>query len=216
MRVEIEAQKVDETFEAVATDFRREAKLPGFRPGKAPREMVLRMYEKDIQEETKRKLISEAYRKAHVQWLRAWVKHLAEIGVGYDGYALYPVDEPGLSRGLVDAYLRTRLAERVRSLPAGKRAARLVTEFVPLENQERARILRDIAEAKNLSFRNRFLGRVLDGITLAREETMGEAVVLTGNYIHARIHEPVPAPNHLVKVRIEAVGRDLTLATLVA
>ena len=64
MRVEIEAQKVDETFDAVTKDFRREAKLPGFRPGKAPREMVLRMYEKDIQEETKRKLISEAYRKA--------------------------------------------------------------------------------------------------------------------------------------------------------
>jgi trigger factor len=64
MRVEIEAQKVDETFEAVTKDFRREAKLPGFRPGKAPREMVLRKYEKDIQDETKRKLISEAYRKA--------------------------------------------------------------------------------------------------------------------------------------------------------
>jgi outer membrane protein assembly factor BamB len=48
---------------------------------------------------------SEAYRKAHVQWLRAWVKHLAELGVGYDGYALYPVDEPGLSKGLVEAYL---------------------------------------------------------------------------------------------------------------
>jgi trigger factor len=64
MRVEVEAQKVDETFEAVAKDFRREANLPGFRPGKAPREMVLRKYEKDIQEEAKRKLISEAYRQA--------------------------------------------------------------------------------------------------------------------------------------------------------
>jgi trigger factor len=64
MRVEIEAQKVDETFEAVTKDFRREANLPGFRPGKAPKEMVLRKYEKDIQDETKRKLISEAYRKA--------------------------------------------------------------------------------------------------------------------------------------------------------
>jgi trigger factor len=64
MRVEVEAQKVDETFEAVMKDFRREANLPGFRPGKAPKEMVLRKYEKDIQEETKRKLISEAYRKA--------------------------------------------------------------------------------------------------------------------------------------------------------
>jgi trigger factor len=64
MRVEVEAQKVDETFETVTKDFRREARLPGFRPGKAPREMVLRMYDKEIQEETKRKLISEAYRKA--------------------------------------------------------------------------------------------------------------------------------------------------------
>jgi len=49
---------------------------------------------------------SEAYRKAHLQWLRAWVKHLAELGVGYDGYALYPVDEPGLHNGLVETYLR--------------------------------------------------------------------------------------------------------------
>ena len=64
MRVEIDAQKVDETFEAVTKGFRHEANLPGFRPGKAPKEMVLRKYEKDIQEETKRKLISEAYRKA--------------------------------------------------------------------------------------------------------------------------------------------------------
>jgi trigger factor len=64
MRVEVEAQKVDETFESVTKDFRREANLPGFRPGKAPRDMVLRKYEKDILEETKRKLISEAYRKA--------------------------------------------------------------------------------------------------------------------------------------------------------
>jgi hypothetical protein len=49
---------------------------------------------------------SDAYAKAHVQWLRAWVAHLAELGVGYDGFALYPVDEPGLSDGLVDLYLR--------------------------------------------------------------------------------------------------------------
>ncbi len=64
MRVEVEALKVDEAFEAVIKDFRREANLPGFRPGKAPKDMVLRKYEKDIEVETKRKLISEAYRKA--------------------------------------------------------------------------------------------------------------------------------------------------------
>ncbi len=64
MRVEIEAQKVDETLDTVTKDFQKEATLPGFRPGKAPREMVLRKYTKDIEAESKRKLISEAYQKA--------------------------------------------------------------------------------------------------------------------------------------------------------
>ena len=48
---------------------------------------------------------SDAYGKAHVQWLQAWVKHLAELGVGYEGFALYPVDEPGLNKGLVETFL---------------------------------------------------------------------------------------------------------------
>ena len=64
MRVEIEAQKVDETFETVTKEYQREAVLPGFRPGKAPREMVLRKYNKDIEDEVKRKLISDSYKKA--------------------------------------------------------------------------------------------------------------------------------------------------------
>jgi molecular chaperone DnaK (HSP70) len=40
----------------------------------------------------------------------------------------------------LDEDLRRRLAERLRTLPHGDRAARLVTEAVPLESQERARI----------------------------------------------------------------------------
>jgi trigger factor len=64
VRVEVEVEKVDETFDSVTKDFQKEAKLPGFRPGKAPREMVLRKYTQDIEAEAKRKLISEAYKKA--------------------------------------------------------------------------------------------------------------------------------------------------------
>ena len=41
----------------------------------------------------------------------------------------------------LDEALRQRLAERLRSVPSGARAARLVTEYVPIETQERARIL---------------------------------------------------------------------------
>ncbi len=64
VRVEVEATKVDETFDSTTKEFQREASLPGFRPGKAPREMVLRKYGKDIEDEAKRKLIAEAYKKA--------------------------------------------------------------------------------------------------------------------------------------------------------
>ena len=64
MRVEIEAQQVDETFDSITKDFQKHASLPGFRPGKAPKDMVLRKYEKDITDEVKRKLINDSYRKA--------------------------------------------------------------------------------------------------------------------------------------------------------
>jgi trigger factor len=64
LRVEIDAASVDSTFESITREFQKEARFPGFRPGKAPREMVLRRYDKDIQDEVKRKLISDHYRKA--------------------------------------------------------------------------------------------------------------------------------------------------------
>jgi hypothetical protein len=41
----------------------------------------------------------------------------------------------------LDESLRYRLAQRLEPLPGGRRAARLLTEFVPLEAQERARIM---------------------------------------------------------------------------
>lgn len=64
MRVEVDAQAVDAAFESMTKDFQKQASLPGFRPGKAPKELVLKKYEKDIQDEVKRKLIGDSYRKA--------------------------------------------------------------------------------------------------------------------------------------------------------
>jgi trigger factor len=60
----VEAQNVDEMLDTITKQFQREANLPGFRPGKAPREMVVRKYSKDIEDEAKRKLISDSYKKA--------------------------------------------------------------------------------------------------------------------------------------------------------
>ena len=64
LRVEVETKDVDAAFDSMIKDFQRQASLPGFRPGKAPRDMVAKRYEKDIQDEVKKKLIPDAYRKA--------------------------------------------------------------------------------------------------------------------------------------------------------
>src|SRR5271170_1661132 len=64
MRVEIESNEVDAAFDSMLKDFQRQASLPGFRPGKAPRDMIAKRYEKDIHDEVKKKLIPDAYRKA--------------------------------------------------------------------------------------------------------------------------------------------------------
>jgi len=64
LRVEVEAKAVDEAFDAITKDFQKQAALPGFRPGKAPRALVLKKYEADIKDEVKKKLIGEHYRKA--------------------------------------------------------------------------------------------------------------------------------------------------------
>src|SRR5581483_5393281 len=64
VKIEVEPEKVEAAFDEITRDFQREARLPGFRPGKAPKEMVAKRYETEIQDEAKRKLISEAYKKA--------------------------------------------------------------------------------------------------------------------------------------------------------
>ena len=67
-----------------------------------------------------------------------------------------------------------------------------------------------IGRAKNLEFRRRFLGRTLAAITLSKEESEGEALVLTHNFIHARVPGLAVQPNRLVDVRIEEVSDGVT------
>lgn len=64
LRVEVSAAEVDRVRAEVTADFVRQVRLPGFRPGKAPRHLVERQFGERIVEEAKRKLINESYRKA--------------------------------------------------------------------------------------------------------------------------------------------------------
>ena len=64
LRFDIDAQAVDSAFADVAKQYQKHAALPGFRPGKAPKDMVLKRFEKEIEEEAKRKLMGDNYRAA--------------------------------------------------------------------------------------------------------------------------------------------------------
>ncbi len=64
LKGEIPADQVRLTEEKVTLSFQKSAKLPGFRPGHAPLEMVRRRYAPDIQNELKDSLLREGLRHA--------------------------------------------------------------------------------------------------------------------------------------------------------
>jgi threonylcarbamoyladenosine tRNA methylthiotransferase MtaB len=87
----------------------------------------------------------------------------------------------------------------------GTEAYALPGRIPPKVMKERLSSLLEISREKNWAFRQRFLGQVLPAITLAKEEDLGESVVLTSNYIHARIPGLSIPPNRLLNIRIDRV-----------
>lgn len=64
LKVEVEPEKVSATRKQVINEFGQYAKIPGFRPGKAPRSTIEKRYKKEIREELERKLVQESAREA--------------------------------------------------------------------------------------------------------------------------------------------------------
>lgn len=64
LRVEIPADKVQGQREQIVRGYASKAKIPGFRPGKAPRAVVEKRFEKDINEELHGQLVNEAFDEA--------------------------------------------------------------------------------------------------------------------------------------------------------
>jgi trigger factor len=64
LRVEIDAQAAQAELDSVAKTFQQRSNLPGFRPGKAPRDLVFKAFGTQIDAEAKRILIGKAYQQA--------------------------------------------------------------------------------------------------------------------------------------------------------
>ncbi len=62
--IEVPKETVDQAFEEVYNEMTKVASIPGFRPGKAPKELVKKRYSKEAKKEVINHLIPDAYQKA--------------------------------------------------------------------------------------------------------------------------------------------------------
>lgn len=60
LRVELEPERVEKEWQSVASQFQKMARVPGYRPGKAPQSLIDRKFSADIREELTKKLLREA------------------------------------------------------------------------------------------------------------------------------------------------------------
>ncbi len=78
LRIELPADEVSKEWDAIANSFARFAKIPGYRPGKAPRSVIEKRFRKEIQEEVTKKLVSKSYHEA-IEQKQLKVASLADI-----------------------------------------------------------------------------------------------------------------------------------------
>ena len=175
LRFDIEASVVDAAFANIAKDFSKQASLPGFRPGKAPREMVLKRYEKEIEEEAKKKLMGDSYRDGIKE-------HKIEV-VGYPD-----VEEIQFGKGQA-----LQFAATIETAPEFE-----VPEYRQLAAQREKRGVteEDITKAINM-----LADRVSNFNTVVREVKDGDYVVMnyTGSSEGTPISEIAPAAKGLTE-----------------
>ncbi len=64
LKIELPPEQVSKEWDAIANSFAAQARIPGYRPGKAPRSVIEKKFRKDIQDELTKKLVSKSYREA--------------------------------------------------------------------------------------------------------------------------------------------------------
>jgi trigger factor len=86
LQIELPPEEVAKEWDAIANSFARFAKIPGYRPGKAPRAVIDKRFRKEIQEELTQKLVSKSYHEAvEQQQLRvASLTNIEDVQFGED------------------------------------------------------------------------------------------------------------------------------------
>ena len=78
LKIEVDAPDVQKKMGEITSQYTKQARLPGFRQGKAPRSVVEKKFTKEIREEVTRQVLSDACREA-IEERKLRVLSLAEI-----------------------------------------------------------------------------------------------------------------------------------------
>jgi trigger factor len=67
LRIELPPEDVRKEWDAIANNYSRYARIPGYRAGKAPRQVIEKKFRKEIQDELTKALVSKSYHEAIAQ-----------------------------------------------------------------------------------------------------------------------------------------------------
>lgn len=125
--VTLDVSEVDAEHRAVVAEIAKQARLPGFRPGKAPAAIIQKQYAKEIQGEFIQKVVGKAYRDGIAQ-------------SKLDVYAIVEVQEGVIQAGLSAAVTLTVDLQPSFTMPEYKGLATEVLPVEPTENDIEAAI----------------------------------------------------------------------------
>jgi len=133
---------------------------------------------------------------------------MPDAAIGADVMTGFPGETDALfeeSRQFIAAMPFTYLHVFTYSERPGTKAVTL-EGAVPMEvRRERNRVLRELSEAKNLEFRQRFIGRTLSAVTLEQPAT-----ALTTNFLRVELDRDT-GPNRMVNVRMTGVSSGVVV-----
>jgi trigger factor len=64
LRIELPPEEVRKEWDSIASNYSRHARIPGYRAGKAPRQVIEKKFRKEIQDELTKALVSKSYHEA--------------------------------------------------------------------------------------------------------------------------------------------------------
>ncbi len=79
LRIELGPDVVSKEWDAIASNYSRYARIPGYRPGKAPRQVIEKKFRKEIQDELTKALVSKSYHEA-IEEKKLRVVSLTDVG----------------------------------------------------------------------------------------------------------------------------------------